>query len=179
MGSIASSLRLLQAALVLAGPALLVMAAIYIPAAFLIRYDLFFTYKVFMLVWSFLLLVYFTNKYLLWLLRCYILTDQRVVVVEYGSLFSKAVTEAPLKTIANVKYHTHGFQALLDLGDVETKISGLNEPLVLKNQRHPDKIKDLLWQLHEKSLQAEHLDREKGVFEQNPVQVRAKFRKIV
>jgi hypothetical protein len=173
-----------QSEIVLAWPALVVMALIYVPAAFLLKYELFFEHKTLMFFWSFAMLLYFANKYMLWTLNCYLVTTKRVALVQYHSIFSKEVTEAPLGSIVNIKYSAHGIlQSLLGLGHVEIKVAGLEDPLVFKNQRDPQKLKDYLWQLLEKSQQnpASEVQMESKRANTGPVEVHAeaKTRKIV
>ena len=139
-----------QAEINLAGPALIVLILIYVPAAFLIKYDLFFDYKWIVLVWSFIVLAYFLNKYLLWLVNVHLVTSQRLVEVSYLNVLHKQVSEIPLPEVASVSFRRRGlFQNIFDLGDVLVK-SAQGAEVTFKNIQHPSQLKDYLWALREK-----------------------------
>jgi hypothetical protein len=82
-------------------------------------------------------------------LNSYLITSQRLVVVIYRHLFSKQVIETPIERILNISFKRHGFWAsMLNFGEVVVQVVGLIEPIVLKKVRHPELIKDYLWQIH-------------------------------
>lgn len=154
-----------QSESVLFKPALWVLALIYFPWFFLLKYELASAYDRLLLFWTILVLLYAVNKYLLWLLNLYIVTDRRLVSVGYKNLLNKKVLESPLEKILNVSFYQKGFwQALFSQGTVEVQIAGLNEPMVLKNLSQPSKIKDFLWRIHSshRQLRPANIRREPG-----------------
>lgn len=138
-----------QTALVLCKPLLLLFALLYLPGYFLARYELFSQFQHGFYFWAILVLIYAGNKLLLWSLNSYLITSQRLVIVIYRHLFSKQVIETPIERILNISFKRHGFWAsMLNFGDVVVQVVGLTEPIVLKRVRHPETIKDYLWQIH-------------------------------
>jgi hypothetical protein len=86
------------------------------------------------------------------LLNVCLVTDKRVMIIKYHSLFNKKVSESPLLNILNVSFTTKGFwQTLFKFGSVDIQTQGLAEPLTFKNVANPSKIKDSLWSAQEKN----------------------------
>jgi hypothetical protein len=138
-----------QAEVVLFKPVLMVLVLIYVPWFFLIRYELHVQYQTLLLLWTFIVLIYALNKYLIWLLNSYVLTSKRLVSLHYQTIFHKQVVETPLERILNISYETTGvLSSLLNFGNIEVQVVGLVEPMVLKNIKNPSKIKDILWRIH-------------------------------
>jgi hypothetical protein len=137
-----------QTEMVLAKHALIIFAAIYLPWFFLLKYELDYKFRSVLFIWTMLVFLYASYKYILWFLNVYILTNQRVVHVNYHTLFRKTVTETPLSHIANIGFSTGNvLQALFKTGNINVQITGVSQPLVLKNVRFPEKTKDFMWQM--------------------------------
>lgn len=140
-----------QTELMLIKPVLIIFALIYVPWAFLIKYDLHTQFRRILLFWTILVLLYGLNKYVLWLLNSYVITSQRLVVIIYHNLFQKQVVESPVERILNISFKQKGVsQSLLGYGDVVVQIVGLVDPLIFRHVRNPNKVKDQLWQVHNK-----------------------------
>ncbi len=138
-----------QAEIVLIKPTLLVLALIYIPWAFLIKYDLHIRFNKILIFWTLLVFLWALHKYILWLINVYIITDKRLISVNYRSLVHKLVQETPLNRIHNISSETKGLvSSLFKIGDVIVQIASLTHPLVLHNLKHPEKLKDFLWSAH-------------------------------
>ena len=115
---------------------LLMFVLIYFPWYFLLKYELFAAFDRILFVWSILVFVYAANKFLIWLLNVYLLTDKRLILVKYKTLFTKHVWETPLNNVLSVSFSVNGFwQSLFQFGVVEVRARGLHEPLFLKNIR--------------------------------------------
>ena len=138
-----------QTEAVLFKPVLIIFSLIYFPWFFLIKYELVSNYDRLLLFWTFLVLLYGLNAYLIWLLNVYIVTDKRLINVSYKNLLNKKVVETPLERILNVSFQIKGFwQSLFRFGTVEVQAAGLVDPLSLKKVSQPDKVKDFLWKVH-------------------------------
>lgn len=136
-------------------PVLIIFVLIYFPWYFLLKYELAGAYIRLLFFWTLLVLIYAVRKYLLWLLNVYLLTDKRLVIVNYRGLFAKKVVESPLGRILNVSFSSKGFwQTLFQLGSVEVQVAGLHEPMILKNIAHPSELKDTLWKAHNRYTKA-------------------------
>src|SRR6185369_8140088 len=106
-----------QSEAVLFRPVLVIFVLIYFPWYFFIKYDLVASFPRLMVFWTVLVFAYGTNRYLLWLLNVYLLTDKRLVRVNYSGLLSKQVQESPLNQILNVSFEIRGFwQSLFKFG---------------------------------------------------------------
>lgn len=129
-------------------PVLVIFVLLYVPWYLLARAGLFESWARWFLVWTLLLFLYGGYRYLLWMINSYIVTDQRLVVIRYLSLFKKEVTESPLSRIQNISYSTTGFfSSLLNYGNVQVRVAGLDQPLTLQRLRKPENLKTFLWAL--------------------------------
>ena len=144
-----------QTEVVLFKPVLIIFILIYFPWYFLLEYELAASFSRLLLFWTILVLFYGAYKYLMWLLNSYVITDRRLIAVSYGHVFSKTVTEVPLKHIQNISFSTKGFwQSLFGFGSVSVIAAGLPEPVILTNLKDPAKVKDFLWKIHGQSTAA-------------------------
>ncbi|MDR3642960.1 MAG: PH domain-containing protein [Candidatus Doudnabacteria bacterium] len=147
-----------QSEAVLFKPVLVVFVLIYFPWYFLLTSGLAADYVRFLLLWTGAVFFYAAYNYIIWLLNIYLLTDRRLVCINYFGLFSKKVLETPLGKILNVGFSSNGFwQTVFKFGTVQVQVPGLLEPLSLKNVGNPAKIKDALWHAH--ALDAVRLER--------------------
>jgi len=138
-----------QAEFVLIKPVLVVFALIYIPWTFLIKYELHIRFRRVLLFWTFLIIAYAIYKYILWLINVYIITDRRLVAINYKSLTHKQINETPIDRIHNISSETKGFvKSLLKIGNVIVQVASLIKPMVLRNLKHPEEIKDFLWSIN-------------------------------
>lgn len=133
---------------VLAKTVLFIFLAVYIPSFLVIKNNLTQEFGKVLIFWIVLVFLYGLNKYLLWLLNSYVITDKRLLIVDYKSLFKKTVSDCDLGRITNLRFSTTGiFSSLLNFGNLEVTLSGLSEPFVLKNLRKPENLKTFLWSL--------------------------------
>ena len=138
-----------QAEIVLVKPVLMVFVLIYAPWAFLIKYGLLQQSSRILMLWTALIILYALYRYLLWLINAYIITDKRLISVHYLSLVHKVVLETPLDRIQNISFETKGlWRSILKVGNVVVQVASLNQPMVLKNLKNPDAVKDFLWKVH-------------------------------
>lgn len=141
-----------QSEMVLLKPVLTVFILIYVPWYFLIKYELAANYSRLLFAWTILVFLYAAYKYFLWLLNVNLVTDKRLACIDYKSLAKKRISESPLDRIANISVSTSGtFPALFGFGNVEIQLMNITEPLVFKNVRNPAKIKDLIWNIRNKT----------------------------
>ncbi len=128
---------------------LVVLIFIYAPWAFFIKYELHTRFQRILLIWTAFIIFYAVYQYLLWLINVYIITDKRLIAVNYQSLIHKIVLETPIDRIHNISAETKGLtRSLLKIGDVIVQVASLTQPMVLHNLKHPEEIKDFLWKTH-------------------------------
>jgi hypothetical protein len=138
-----------QSEVVLFKPVLFIFVLIYVPWYFLLQNGLAADYDRLILFWTILVLLYGVNRYFLWLLNIYLITDKRIIKVNYKNVFNKQVLESPLDRILNISFSVRGFwAALFNFGNLEVQVAGLAEPMVLKKVSQPAKVKDFLWKTH-------------------------------
>ena len=153
-----------QSKWILFSHAILASIAIFIPINLFFDYNLYPKYDLFAIIWTLIWVLYLCKQLIPWLLKRYIITDQRVIIIFHESIFKKNVLEAPLDRILNVSYKNTGlFSSMIGFGNVEIQAVGLAEmmrSLSLDNISDPESTKDYLWQIHESYLQ-DHLNTSK------------------
>lgn len=126
---------------------LLAFILIYAPWAFYSEYELrdIVALKRILIFWTLLCLVYALNKYLLWLINAYIITNQRIVSITYPNLFAKTVEEADLSSIATIICKTQGiFEAMFKTGRVIINFSNATKTFELDRVHEPEHLKELI-----------------------------------
>ena len=162
-----------QSDIVLLKPASIVVVIIVAVWYYILSYHLP-EYSLVAILASLFSLSYFTHQYRLWSLQEYIISNRRLIKQFHQSIFKKTVVETPLDRILNVSFKTTGiFSVLFGFGDVEVQVVGLIEPIILKNIRYPERIKEYLWRAHEEAVKQQgqgdiiHLQERNGYTKQN------------
>ena len=138
---------------VLFKPVIIVLLAIYLPIAFLLKYELIDQFIWFLSIWTLLVLAYAVYKYVLWLINVSIITNQRVIVISYKTPFSKQAEEMVIREISNIRFLTTGvFSSLFSFGTVEVETAESHQPLKVVNVKHPEQVKELIWKLKQNFL---------------------------
>ncbi len=136
-----------QAESVLFKPVLIIFVLIYFPWFFLIKFEMVQNSLRLLIFWSLLVLLYALNTYFLWLLNINLITNKRLIQIQYFSLFNKKVIEAPVTSILNASFLVSGFwNVIFKTGNVVIQTQGLKEPIIFKNVSHPEDVKDSIWQ---------------------------------
>lgn len=126
---------------------LIVFVLIYLPWAFYAKYDLqnIASFRRILFFWTILVTLYALNKYLLWLINSYLITNQRIISVEYQNVFSKTVEEADLTAIASITCKTQGiFESLFKTGRVIITFANAPRTFELKQVREPENFKEVI-----------------------------------
>lgn len=126
---------------------LVVFVLIYLPWAFYAKYDLqnITSFRRILLLWTFLVALYALNKYLLWLVNSYLITNRRIISVEYQNLFSKTIEEADLTAVASISCKTRGIlESLFKTGSVIITFTNTPLTLELKQVREPENLKEVI-----------------------------------
>ncbi|PIR96342.1 MAG: hypothetical protein COT92_01625 [Candidatus Doudnabacteria bacterium CG10_big_fil_rev_8_21_14_0_10_42_18] len=171
-----------QTELVLIKLVLIIFLLIYVPWAFLIKYELHVQFRRLLLFWTILVAIYGINKYILWFLNSFIVTNRRIIDGIHRHIFQKQVIESPLERILNISFRQKGIlQTLFNYGDVEVQIVGLTDPLVFYRIKNPEKVKDLLWEMHNQlpPEKKAHLQKENIPEIQQQIGYHSKKRKII
>lgn len=105
---------------------------------------------------------YFLKAVAIWRLNIYYITNQRLIKVAHLGPFKRVVIETPHERILNVSYKTTGITSILfKYGDVIVQVVGLMEPVILSHIAHPAKIKDYIWEIHQRMVKTQ------GIFSAN------------
>lgn len=124
-------------------PTILVMAAIYIPVWFMFQYGVITKLAWLLAIWTLGVLIYAVNKYILWLVTTYLITDRRVVAITYSSLAKRQTEELTLKGITAIRQKSAGvFGHLFKYGTLEVESGGT--PVIFKNVSNPKQVKELI-----------------------------------
>lgn len=133
---------------VLAKTVLVMILGIYAPAFLLVKNELLAEFGRILILWILLVSIYMLYRFLLWRLTCYVITDSRLIVINYPGLFKKQVSDFHLNKIQHLKFSSTGFfSSLLNFGNIEVSADGLETPMLLKHVSKPEDLKNFLWSL--------------------------------
>ena len=80
----------------------------------------------------------------------YILTSERLIIIEQNSLFSRRLTESELDKIQNVTIEVKGaIKTLLNFGDLKITTAGIDPLMIISNVENP-------YQVQQKIIKASH-----------------------
>jgi hypothetical protein len=132
-----------QTKAILVGYLLACSLAAYVPVTFLTKYELKETFGKIPEFWIFFTAIYFINQVLLWKMNYTLVTNNRLIIIQYHNLLHKIVTDLPKDKIVNIAYEKKGlFAALFDYGNVVVQQQSISNPVVLKHLPQPSVIKD-------------------------------------
>ncbi len=89
-------------------------------------------------------------SFLMWYYNVNIITDKRVIDLDFNSIFSHTSSEARLEKIEDVTSHQSGaFTNILDIGTVHIQTAGANAFIEFDDVPKPREIQDILSDLLE------------------------------
>lgn len=98
--------------------------------------------------WYMLTFSYALATYLIWFFSVFIITDERVIDVDFVSLLFKDVSTAKIDDIQDISSKTGGFLAsIVDYGTVYIQTAGESPEIQFENVPHPAKVAALLNEL--------------------------------
>lgn len=101
-----------------------------------------------LIMWSILTFGYFFSIFLTWFFSVYIITDERIIDVDFYSLIHKDVSSAKLDRIEDIAAVTGGaVQSMFDFGTVKIQTAGATVQIDFENVPHPARITKLLNEL--------------------------------
>lgn len=111
----------------------------------------FFTFKLRLaltLGWYALLTTYTLESFLVWFFNVFVITDERIIDVDFYSLIYKDVSSAKIENIEDITASTGGFLAsLVDFGTIYIQTAGETPQLQFEEVPHPAKITRILNEL--------------------------------
>jgi hypothetical protein len=85
---------------------------------------------------------------LIWFFSVFIITDERIIDVDFVSLLFKDVSSAKIDAVQDISSKTGGMLAsLLDFGTVHIQTAGEQREIQFENVPHPAKVAALLNEL--------------------------------
>lgn len=100
------------------------------------------------IMWWVMTFGYFFSVFLTWFFSVYIITDERIIDVDFLSLIYKDVSSAKLDKIEDISAVTGGaVQSMFDYGTVSIQTAGSKIQLDFENVPHPAKVTKLLNEL--------------------------------
>lgn len=98
--------------------------------------------------WMLLIVGFSLEAFLSWFYNVYIVTDERVIDVDFHSLIFKNISSAKIDNIEDVTERTGGaIRALFDFGTVKIQTAAAQVEFEFDNVPHPSKVTSLLNEL--------------------------------
>lgn len=103
------------------------------------------------ITWYFLVIGYALERFIIWYYNVYIITNERVIDMDFFSLLFKRVSEAKLERVEDITSASGGvMQSMFDYGDVLIQTAGEIPEIEFERVPHPDRVTKLISELTEK-----------------------------
>lgn len=100
------------------------------------------------IMWYLFVLSFLFEKFLWWFFNVYIITDKRVVDIDFHSLIYKEISEAEIEKIQDITYKTGGFsRTLFDFGTVFVQTAAAEAQIEFEDIPQPAKVVKILGKL--------------------------------
>jgi len=101
-----------------------------------------------LVLWYLIVLGYMAESFLTWFFNVFIITDERVIDVDFISLIYKNVSAAKIENIEDITAATGGaLRSVFDFGTVTIQTAGAQQELEFEDIPHPAKVTKLLNEL--------------------------------
>ncbi len=101
-----------------------------------------------LLGWYMIVFAYALEKFLTWFFNVMIITDERIVDIDFENLIYKRVSSAKIDNIEDITGTTGGFiRSLLNFGTVIVQTAGVEQEFDFHDIPHPDRVIKLLNEL--------------------------------
>ena len=103
-------------------------------------------------VWILLGFIYFFRGIFIWLLDCYIITNEKIIDIDQRGFFQRIVTEVGYGKIQNAFYEIKGpLATFFNYGNLKIQIAQNKGMLLMKQIPNPKKIQNIVITFQEKS----------------------------
>lgn len=100
------------------------------------------------IMWYLITMAFIFEKFLTWFFNIYIITDERIIDVDFISLTYREISDAQIEKIQDITYKTGGIlKAFFDFGDVYIQTAGTVPRIEFLAVPKPDKVAKILNQL--------------------------------
>lgn len=104
-----------------------------------------------LIMWSLVTFAYILENFLVWFFNVGIVTNVRLIDIDFFNLLAKEVSDADLKKVEDVTYKMNGaIRAVFNYGDVFVQTAGEEPNIEFLAIPHPDKVVKILQELREK-----------------------------
>jgi uncharacterized membrane protein YdbT with pleckstrin-like domain len=98
--------------------------------------------------WYLMVFGYALEQFLVWFFNIYIITDERVIDMDFYNLLFKRVSEAKIDRIEDITTANSGLlQSIVDFGDIQIQTSAEIPEIEFEKIPHPDRVQKLLSEL--------------------------------
>jgi len=105
-------------------------------------------------MWYLLVIAFVYEKFITWFFHVFIITDERIIDVDFYNLLYKAVSEAKIDNIEDVTYRQGGVaRAMFNFGDIEMQTAGEQKEFKIEDVPQPNRVVKILNELR---LEEEH-----------------------
>ena len=99
------------------------------------------TQLVVVVVWYLLTMGFVIENFLIWYYNVYLITNKRVIDVDFHGVMYKSISEAPLSRVQDVTYNMGGFmQVVFNYGMVFVQTAGEVQNIEFESVPHPDQV---------------------------------------
>ncbi|MFC1622287.1 hypothetical protein ACFL13_02835 [Patescibacteria group bacterium] len=85
------------------------------------------------------------ERFLNWFFNVYILTNKRIVDMDFHHLTHRNISEAPLRNIEDITYDSRGtFNTIFNIGDVYIQTAAESREFTFGQVANPDRIQNIL-----------------------------------
>lgn len=108
----------------------------------------------FVVIWYLVLLMFIFEKFLSWFFNMSIITDERIIDVDFINLTTKRVSDADIDKIQDVSYtHDGAFGTIFNYGDVLVQTAAEVNEFVFDRVPDPGKVANILQRLRTEEKQ--------------------------
>lgn len=101
-----------------------------------------------LILWYLLLTAFVFERFLTWFFNVYIITDERIVDIDFYNLLYKEVSDAKIDKIQDITYKMGGaIRAIFNFGDVFIQTAGTEPNFEFRAVPRPDRIVKILQEL--------------------------------
>ncbi len=105
-------------------------------------------------MWYLLVIAFIFEKFITWYFHVFIITDERVIDIDFYHLLYKEVSDTKIDNIEDVTYRQSGvLRAWLNYGDVTIQTAAEQRKFMIENAPRPNKVAKILNELR---LEEEH-----------------------
>lgn len=107
-----------------------------------------------LMIWYLLILALIYEKFITWFFHVFIITDERVIDVDFYNLLYKEVSDTKIDNVEDVTYRQGGvLRSMLNYGDIEIQTAGEKQEFKIENAPEPQRVVKIL---NELKLEEEH-----------------------